>query len=57
MGYHLCFLSIVLFSLLDVTLTESRVNLVAWLSLGVIYAGSSLSQRLSTMTLDEFDGL
>lgn len=56
LGYHLCFLGITLFSLLDVTLTESRVNLVAWLSLGVIYSGTVLSQRLGTSTLDEFDG-
>jgi O-antigen ligase len=47
MGYHLSFLGITLFSLLDITLTEARVNFVAWLSLGVIYAGTELSQRLN----------
>jgi hypothetical protein len=46
LSYHLCFLSMTLFSIFDVTLTEARVNLVAWLSLSVIYAGTTLSQQL-----------
>ena len=46
-GYHLCFLGITLFSMFDITLTEARVNILAWLSLGVIYAGTELSQRLN----------
>lgn len=50
MGYHLCFLGITLFSLFDITLTEARVNFLAWLSLGVVYAGTELSQRLTTST-------
>lgn len=46
MSYHLCFLSMTIFSIFDITLTEARVNLVAWLSLSVIYAGTTLSQQL-----------
>lgn len=46
LGYHLCFLGIVLFSLLDITLSEARVNLLAWLSLGVVYSAPELSRCL-----------
>ncbi|MDB9525798.1 O-antigen ligase family protein [Oscillatoria sp. CS-180] len=46
MGYYLCFLGITLFSLFDITLFEARVNLLAWLSLGVIYSGPELSRLL-----------
>lgn len=46
MGYHLCFLGITLFSLFDITLFEARVNLLAWLSLSVIYTGSELSHAV-----------
>lgn len=43
LSYCLCFLSSVLFSLLDVTLFEVRVNLLAWLSLVVLQCSADLS--------------
>ncbi len=46
MGYHLSFLAILLFSLVDITLFEARVNLLAWLSLAVIGVGPELSHAL-----------
>jgi O-antigen ligase len=46
MGYYLCFLSITLFSLLDVTLFEPRVNVLSWLSLAVIYCSPELSRMV-----------
>lgn len=54
-GYLLCFLGITLFSLLDITYFEVRVNIVTWLSLSVIAASPRLSQRFSR-NLDELDG-
>lgn len=45
MAYCLAFLGIVLFSLLDITLFEARVNIVTWLSLGVIAASPELSRQ------------
>ncbi len=44
MGYHLCFLAAIVFSLLDITLFEMRVNLLGWLSLVVLYLAPDLSQ-------------
>jgi O-antigen ligase len=35
-GYGLCFLAAMLFSLFDVTLFDARINLLAWLSLAVM---------------------
>ncbi len=45
-GYCLAFLGITLFSLLDITYFEARVNIVTWLSLSVIAASPVLSQRI-----------
>jgi len=45
-GYGLCFLGITLFSLLDITYFEARVNVVTWLSLSVIAASPALSQSV-----------
>ena len=45
-GYFLCFLGITVFSLLDITYFEVRVNIIAWLSLSVIAASPMLSQRI-----------
>ncbi|MDA0265657.1 MAG: O-antigen ligase family protein [Cyanobacteria bacterium] len=36
-GYSLTFFAVVLFSLFDVTLYDGRINLLAWLSLAVLY--------------------
>ncbi|NEQ30006.1 MAG: O-antigen ligase family protein [Leptolyngbya sp. SIO4C5] len=45
-GYGLAFLSCLLFSLFDVTLYEVRINLLAWLSLAVIYSAPELLDQL-----------
>ena len=50
-AYSLCFLSTALFSLLDVTLFEVRVNLLGWLSLAVLSCGPELS-RIAHHELD-----
>lgn len=47
-GYLLAFLGITLFSLLDITYFEARVNIVTWLSLSVIAASPGLSQRIQS---------
>ncbi|NEQ43153.1 MAG: O-antigen ligase family protein [Leptolyngbya sp. SIOISBB] len=47
-GYFLAFLGITLFSLLDITYFEARVNIVTWLSLSVIAASPVLSQRIQS---------
>ncbi|RZM82207.1 O-antigen ligase family protein [Leptolyngbya iicbica LK] len=47
MGYCLAFLGIALFSLLDITYFEARVNAVTWLSLSVIAASPVLSQKIN----------
>lgn len=49
-GYHLSFLGITVFSLLDITLFEARVNVLAWLSLSVIAASPKLSQLAKEST-------
>lgn len=43
LSYSLCVLGTVLFSMLDVTLFEVRVNLLGWLSLAVLYSSPELS--------------
>jgi O-antigen ligase len=47
MGYGLAFFGIILFSLLDITYFEARVNVVTWLSLSVIAASPVLSQKMT----------
>ncbi|NER78725.1 MAG: hypothetical protein F6K42_03940 [Leptolyngbya sp. SIO1D8] len=54
LAYCLSFLGTVLFSLLDVTLFEVRVNLLGWLSLAIFYVSPELSP-LTHPNLDEFD--
>ncbi len=58
MAYTLAFWACILFSMLDVTLFEVRVNLLGWLSLAVLYGSTELSlmdaQSLNER-LDEFD--
>lgn len=53
-AYCLCFFSSVLFSLLDVTIFEVRVNLLGWLSLAVLYCSPALS-AIPPDTLDKLD--
>lgn len=44
LAFYLCFMSCVLFSLLDVTIFEGRVNLLGWLSLAVLYCSAELNR-------------
>lgn len=44
LAYFLCFMASTLFSLLDVTIFEVRVNLLGWLSLAVLYSSFYLSR-------------
>ncbi|MEM9116569.1 MAG: O-antigen ligase family protein [Cyanobacteria bacterium P01_F01_bin.56] len=53
-GYCLAFLGITLFSLFDITYFEARVNIVTWLSLGVIAASPKLSQQISSVSKDAY---
>jgi O-antigen ligase len=56
LAYSLSFLGITLFSCLDVTLFEGRVNLLGWLSLAVLYCGPDLSRDLGgTVTNPSLD--
>lgn len=43
LSFYLCFMGSVLFSLLDVTIFEVRVNLLGWLSLAVLYCSPELA--------------
>ena len=54
LAFYLCFMSSVMFSLLDVTLFEVRVNLLGWLSLAVLYCSPELN-LINIARLDQFD--
>ncbi|MGF1522358.1 MAG: O-antigen ligase family protein [Leptolyngbyaceae cyanobacterium] len=48
LAFYFCFMSSVLFSLLDVTIFEVRVNLLGWLSLAVLYCSPKLNHISQT---------
>lgn len=55
LAFYLCFISSTVFSLLDVTIFEVRVNLLGWLSLAVLYCSPELN-RFIPHDLDQLDG-
>lgn len=48
LGYGLCFLGSILFSVLDVTLFDARINVLGWFCLAVLAAAPAIARRSAT---------